>query len=139
MPHYPVCIALAATLTTTTASAADILASYYTALGPQDYFNSSGAPLGSFAGVLQQDRANYHRFGRADPSDESDPYFSNREMRAAIPALFAAGPNDWWEGRVTPPAATRGEADIVVFICGTGGRVTHVVVDHANGDGYRGC
>jgi len=132
-------LALAVMCATTPAGASDVLGSYYAAFGPQDYWNSSGKPLTDFVAVLQQDRANFHRFNNRDRYDDDDPFFSNREMRAAIPALFAAGGNDGWAGPVSPPAWDILDADVIVFICGAGGRVTHLIVDNANGDGYSGC
>ncbi|MEM0934598.1 MAG: hypothetical protein AAF646_16450 [Pseudomonadota bacterium] len=121
------------------ALAQEMFGSYYTALGPQDFYNSSGRQLTDFGAILQQDRANFHRFNRRDASDEGDPFFANRDLRAAIPALFAAGDNAWWRDRVTPVTQTRGEADVLVILCGRGGRLTHLIVNHANGDGYTTC
>lgn len=130
---------LAATLALP-AAAQETYGYYYAALGPQDYVNSSGAPLGSFAGVLQQDRANYHRFGRRDPQDQGDALFADRQMRALIPQLFQAGPNGWWSAQVLRrPLQAPLDAEVLVFVCGFGGRITYLVVDHANGDGHRGC
>ena len=122
------------------AAAQETLATYFAALGSQDYFNSSGARLSTFAQVLQQDRANFHRFGLRDASDQGDPIFADRQARAAIPALFAAGDNAWWTSQpLSPPRGAPSDAHILVFICGSGGRVTHLLVNHANGDGYMTC
>lgn len=122
------------------AAAQETVATYFAALGPQDYYNSSGARLTSFAQVLQQDRANFHRFGRRDAYDQGDPIFADLSARSMIPALFEAGDNAWWASRpVTPPTWQILDADILVFICGSGGRITHLIVNHANGDGYNTC
>ena len=116
------------------------VATYFAALGPQDYYNSSGTRLTSFAQVLQQDRANFHRFGVRDVYDEGDPIFADREARSMIPALFAAGDNGWWAAQpVSPPTWAILDADILVFICATGGQITHLIVSHANGDGHMTC
>jgi hypothetical protein len=116
------------------------VATYFAALGPQDYYNSSGTRLTGFAQVLQQDRANFHRFGNRDAYDEGDPVFADPQVRSMIPALFAAGDNGWWAARpVTPPTWRIVDADILVFICATGGRLSHIIVNHANGDGYNTC
>jgi hypothetical protein len=69
---------------TTPVAAQQILTEYYTTLSPMDVRNSSGARLTDFCAVLQQDRANYHRFGRRDDGDQGDPIFGSREMRAQI-------------------------------------------------------
>jgi hypothetical protein len=135
-----IAIVLLAALAPAAAKAQQTVATYFAALGPQDFYNSSGTPLGSFGQVLQQDRANYHRFGRRDDYDEGDPIFADRQMRAMIPALFDAGDNGWWAARpLTPPTWRLVEADIVVFVCARGGRLTHLIVNHANGDGYITC
>jgi hypothetical protein len=120
-------------------AAQQTVATYFAALGPQDHFNSSGQRLTTFAQVLQQDRANYHRFGRADVHDQGDPVFGSVDMRAMIPAQFAAGDNGWWNRPVSPPSGPPLDAEILVFVCATGGRLTHLIVNHANGDGYITC
>lgn len=122
-----------------TAGAQETLGSYYAALGPQDYRNSKGAPLQTFAAVVQQDRANYHRFGERDPQDEGDAFFDRPEARASIPALFAKGDNGFWETAVHAPTSAPLDADVYVVLCGTGGRLTHLIINHANGDGYTMC
>jgi hypothetical protein len=132
-------LAAASALLAPPAAAQETIATYFAALGPQDFFNSRGEPLRDFGAVLQQDRANYHRFGRADPQDQGDAYFADRANRAMIPALFAAGNNAWWASRVTPPRSAPLDADILVFLCGSGGMITHLIVNHANGDGYITC
>lgn len=66
------------------AKAEQLLASYVADLGPEDHYNSSGQRLTSFAALLAQDRANYHRFGIRHASDGNDPIFANRAMRAQI-------------------------------------------------------
>lgn len=76
----------------TPAAAQQVLAEYFAMLNPHDMRNSSGGRLTALGDVLQQDRANYHRFGRADNYDQWDPMFASREMRARIPDLYARGP-----------------------------------------------
>lgn len=46
--------------------------------------NSSGAPLKNFCAIVQQDRANYHRFGIRNDGDQGDPIFANKAARARI-------------------------------------------------------
>lgn len=62
------------------------LAGYQAWIGPQDMVNSSGAPLGDLCTMVQQDRANFHRFNRRDRTDDWDPVFSDRTLRGRIPA-----------------------------------------------------
>jgi hypothetical protein len=118
-------------------SAQQTITAYFMSIGPQDTVNSRGAPLTSFAQMVQQDRANFHRFGRADPADEGDGVFADRQMRAMIPALVGAYPrNRHFEGR---GAGRTNFADYLVSVCSTNGRISHIVLDYADGDGHEGC
>ncbi|MEM8654768.1 MAG: hypothetical protein AAGF36_08475 [Pseudomonadota bacterium] len=76
----------------TPAKAHDLIAAYHAVLADVDLLNSSGAPLVHFCDVLQQDRVNVHRFGRAHELDDGDPLFGDAELRALIaPMCRAAG------------------------------------------------
>ncbi|MEM9011914.1 MAG: hypothetical protein AAGE18_11850 [Pseudomonadota bacterium] len=121
-------------------AAQQTVAAYFAAFGPQDYVNSRGQQLDSFAAILLQDRANYHRWGRPDWPDQSDPIFADRAARAQIPALFRAYPqNAAWNQFVTPPSGALQEAEVRIYVCGRGGVLTHLIVNPANGDGYDTC
>jgi len=74
------------------ARAQTMIAEYYTLIGPADFSNSSGVRLGDFGAILQQDRANFHRFGRRDDLDEWDPIFGDPAQRARIPQLWQIAP-----------------------------------------------
>ncbi|MBN2630985.1 MAG: hypothetical protein JXR75_10660 [Rhodobacteraceae bacterium] len=73
-------------------AAQQVIADFYTGLGPVDMFNSSGKRLTRIADILQQDRANFHRFGRREDGDGYDPIFADRAARARIPELYNRGP-----------------------------------------------
>lgn len=76
----------------TPAKAHDLIAAYYALLADVDLSNSSGVPLSHFCDVLQQDRANVHRFGRAHELDDGDPLFHDPQLRGLIaPMCRAAG------------------------------------------------
>ena len=66
------------------AAAQQIVAVYDARLGPQDRVNSGGQPLADLCAVIQQDRANYHRFGNRDAVDDADPVFADPAMRSRI-------------------------------------------------------
>lgn len=83
---------LSLSLTTPVARAQTLIAEYFTLIGPADIYNSSGARLGDFGAILQQDRANYHRFGRRDDMDGWDPIFGDPAQRARIPQIWQAAP-----------------------------------------------
>lgn len=67
------------------AGAQQFMGEYYTSIYAEDMRNSRGQPLGDFCAIVQQDRANYHRFGIRHDGDQGDPFFGSREMRARIP------------------------------------------------------
>lgn len=74
------------------AAAQDLIGSYTAFIGPADHTNSQGVLLTDFGAILQQDRANYHRFGRRDGLDMSDPIFANPDYRARIPNIWMVLP-----------------------------------------------
>lgn len=127
-----VCFALLAQA----AQAQQLIAGYYTTIGPNDLFNSGGARLTSLGQILQQDRANLHRFGRPDPFDQSDPVFADQALRARIPDLYAAGPGEDLIERIV----LQGNAlEVFVQLCGNAGSIRYLVVEFADGDSRRGC
>lgn len=120
------------------AAQAQTLGAYYMSVHPQDLVNAQGQRLGSMGAVLQQDRANYHQSGNFGPSDSGDLFFDNAQLRAQIPALFAAHPRNIYFNRYVGV----GNAENVVFIvliCGSGGRIEYILMDYAEGDGATAC
>lgn len=112
------------------------LSYYLTTIGPEDMRNSSGAKLGSIAQVIQQDRANVHRFGIRHAGDEVDPVFGTRSLRAQIPGVMRFFGNE--AARMADIRAGRGFR-VGVFVCGTPGRPSAVLVlDMTIGD-FSGC
>lgn len=49
-----------------------------------DHFNSSGNRLTTAGQVLQQDRANVHKFGKSTVSDSYDGFFTTVERRSLL-------------------------------------------------------
>lgn len=125
--------------TTQAASAEPNLAAYYTTLGKEDFYNSKGAPLKSVGAVIQQDRANFHRFGLRHAEDETDPYFSNQAMRTMIPDLVRAGGVDRYLNKLLGNGWQGYSQTWLIQVCGTPGRITHLRIDPADGDGYSDC
>jgi serine/threonine protein kinase len=64
---------------------------YRTRLSAQDHLSSTGARLTTIPDILRQDRANFHRFGKADPEDESDPLFADARNRNFFDSLTFRG------------------------------------------------
>lgn len=71
---------------------ADTLVESYTAqLSEQDHFSSRGERLRNAAAIIRQDRANFHKFGRRDPGDQSDAFFASAQNRDALERMLNAG------------------------------------------------
>lgn len=65
---------------------------YYARIGQRDHYNSRSHQRLSGAGnILQQDRANYHKYHRVDREDTGDSYFNTREHRNKIASMLARG------------------------------------------------
>lgn len=75
-------------LAPTAAQAQDLIGQYTAFIGPADRVSSQGMELTDFGAILQQDRANFHRFGLADDLDMADPVFANPDYRARIPSIW---------------------------------------------------
>ncbi len=68
---------------------------HYTArISPADHTSSRGIPLEHVADILQQDRANYYRFGVRDPDDTGCGYFASRRHRANMGWMLRRGSID---------------------------------------------
>lgn len=66
------------------AHAQDTLVEYFSLLSPTDAFNSRGQPLDDLCAIVQQDRANWHRFNKRDQNDSADWFFDSTDRRAMI-------------------------------------------------------
>lgn len=102
------------------------IATTYTAyIGMNDLTNSGGDRLPNAAAVIQQDRANVHRFGLADANDEDDLHFEDADARADIPELIAA------DGGIDADLARlimQGNVQVYVDVKMTGETVTGISV-----------
>lgn len=106
-----------------------LLAEYVADLGPEDHYTSSGQRLTSFAGLLAQDRANYHRFGIRHKSDGADPIFSSREMRAQIgPSVVQI--QSYYKPYIKNVVASNGSGGtyVVVSVFGNGNKITRITI-----------
>jgi hypothetical protein len=63
----------------------DFLGTYNTRISRQDVFASDGLRLRNVGAILQQDRANYHRYHRRDRGDGYDDMFLSADSRSVIP------------------------------------------------------
>ena len=113
------------------ASAQQVIAEYFTYLSPNDQYNSRGLRLGDFGTILQQDRANFHRFGVRDELDQPDPLFGDRALRARIPQLYAQGPGA--PAYIVNSVLSGGTRYVYVRVMGYGGSITHLEVHEGAG------
>jgi len=65
--------------------------SYEARLSYRDHFNSHGSRLETVAGIIRQDRANYHRYHRRDAEDTWDRFFDSKENRATMERMLSRG------------------------------------------------
>lgn len=117
---------VAALLLAGPAAAEEFWFSYNTELSLQDAYNSRGVPLEGWCPILQQDRANWHRFNKRDPYDEGDPFFHTPERRAMMTDKCVYDPRVFSD----PGAQIRSGArqfDLTVQVYGAGGKVTRIV------------
>nr|WP_323781860.1 hypothetical protein [Amylibacter sp.] len=112
------------------------LAYYLAYIGPEDMRSSRGAPVTTLGGVLQQDRANFHRFGLRHAQDESDPVFADRGLRARIPDMVNAGGNN--RGSLSRMARSGQPFLVNVFVCGYGNTPSVIYLAGA-GEDHSGC
>ncbi|MBZ0162630.1 MAG: hypothetical protein K8H74_07945 [Notoacmeibacter sp.] len=77
--------ACALTLAGVQAAAADAyLGSYVARISYNDHLASDGYRLDTASQVVRQDRANFHRFGKADAEDQYDGWFTSNRARANL-------------------------------------------------------
>jgi hypothetical protein len=72
----------------TNLSARDNRDVYFAKLSYKDHHNSSGIKLHTVAGILRQDRANYHKFYRRDAEDTPDFFFKSKRNRSIYEGIL---------------------------------------------------
>lgn len=65
----------------------EVIADYEMSVDAQDLRNSHNQPLSNLRAILQQDRANYHKFDKASASDTADSYFTTAAHRKMFQSL----------------------------------------------------
>ncbi|WP_379069538.1 hypothetical protein ACHMW4_03585 [Mesorhizobium sp. UC22_110] len=73
------------------AAFAQQIESYVARLSAADHFNSNGERLTSVAAIIRQDRANLYVYGKGDPEDETDSFFSDKGNRAKLENMLNRG------------------------------------------------
>ncbi|WP_299627139.1 hypothetical protein [uncultured Tateyamaria sp.] len=112
------------------AAAENLFVEYYALIADVDLVNSSGAPLGNTCAILQQDRANVHRFNLGHSGDRPDPVFGNKEMRARLGTLCRASGGFPF---VMNTIAQYGSIYVWVLIYQEQGQLTRMVVRNGAG------
>ncbi len=64
---------------------------YHARLSEMDHYNSNGERLETVAGIIRQDRANYHRFHMRDDEDTGDDFFESPANRQRLEVLLLNG------------------------------------------------
>lgn len=91
---------------------------YVTTLGPNDWIDSNGAPWTRLRDVLKQDRANVNRFGKADPGDQREMFFTSAgERRLYDTAPLSIDPV------LAGPLGRRETVKVIVLIASEGDRI----------------
>ena len=108
------------------ASLADgMMFSYNTLLSPVDAFSSKGVPLEGWCSILQQDRANFHRFKKRDADDESDPFFTTPERRAMMTGKCEVDPGAFKDPGAQIRSGNR-QFHLIIQVFGNGNKVTKI-------------
>lgn len=84
----------------TPAPAGELLDRYVARLSAADHYNSKGVRLDNPAAIIRQDRANFHKYGKRDPEDQSDRYFATAKNRQWLENMLRGS---------RPPAGVRNE------------------------------
>ena len=96
---------------------------YTTTLSPRDTYNSRGASLNDVCAIVQQDRANVHRFGNPD-GETPDSFFTSTERRALI-----AGKCDYDRNLYTVDGIrNQYRADVLVRVYGRDNSISRVLI-----------
>ena len=111
------------------ATAQQLMFEYYAMLSPQDTYNSRGVPLNDVCAIVQQDRANFHKFGRRDSGDSSDPFFTTPERRAMISGRCEYDPSYHTVARIRSQFI----GFVLVRVYGNGSGVSRVQIFEAAG------
>jgi len=69
----------------------ELMESYTAKLSYKDHHNSGGSRLTKVAGIIRQDRANFHKFHRRDSADTWDRFFSSKSNRATMERMIRRG------------------------------------------------
>jgi hypothetical protein len=110
------------------AAAESLMLEYYATLSPKDTYNSRGVPLNDVCAIVQQDRANVHKFGNPD-GEQPDGFFTSSERRAMISGKCEYSQSHHTVDRIRSQFI----GFVLVRVFGSGGSVTRVQILEAAG------
>ena len=64
---------------------------YNAKISKKDHYSSKGFEIKKVEFIIQQDRANYHKFNKRDDEDEYDPLFNKKRYRSQIAKMIERG------------------------------------------------
>lgn len=102
----------------------NLLETYTARLSSQDHFSSTGVRLTTAAAIIRQDRANYHKFSKADAEDDGDSFFASAANREALEKMLERGRSN----RAVLRAIVNGTPRVTVSIWRGSGGGTYVTV-----------
>ena len=100
----------------------DFMFSYFTWLSPRDTYNSRGAPLNDVCAIVQQDRANVHKFGNPD-RHTPDSFLTSTERRAMIAEKCDFDRNIYTADRIRNQGI-----DVLVRVYGRGSSISRILL-----------
>lgn len=115
----------------TSAVQTDASYQYQAEIVSADMVNSNGDRLERLAAILQQDRANFHRFDIRQGGDETDPFFDDFQTRAQMQAIYNPGPRDT---EIESLLAFGAVIRLNVEVCLRNGRPVQIGVRYADAD-----
>ena len=110
------------------AKAEGLMFEYFTTLSPKDTYSSRGAPLNDVCAIVQQDRANVHKFGNPD-REQPDNFFTSPARRAMIAGKCEYSKSHHTVGRIRNQVI----GFVLVRVYGFGGSISRVQIIEAAG------
>jgi len=109
----------------------EVIVDYEMQVDAQDLHNSNNVPLRTIAAVLQQDRANFHKFNRPGPLDGYESYFSTLAHRKLFQTLTLTS---FCATDSTDPSTLYDQTDDVARNATAEGTMLHVMVYRIGND-----
>ncbi|NKB84430.1 hypothetical protein HED51_19680 [Ochrobactrum grignonense] len=96
--------AMVLAVTGTATAAEKPIDTYYARLSERDHYSSSGQRLSKVAGIIRQDRANVHQFGKVDAEDEKT---NSSAARTIVPSSRICLPMSAFHQSIRRQSSTR--------------------------------